>query len=136
MIQRNTIEDDIAVHPEDEPMFAVSLGITEIDRFDVALPTIAAHTIDALDNDFFSSLVRHLAMALEVRYAFVTECLDEKKTRARSLAFWCGGKFEQNFEYETAPTPCRKVLDGRICYYPKDLQSLFPKDGDLANMKA
>jgi len=136
MIQRNTIEEDLPVHPVDEPMFAVSLGITEINRFDEALPTIAAHTIDALDNDFFSSLVRHLAVALEVRYAFVTECLDEKKTRARSLAFWSGGKFEQNFEYETAPTPCRKVLDGRICYYPKDLQSLFPKDGDLANMKA
>ncbi len=106
------------------------------EHFEHALPTIAEHTVDALGSDFFSSLVRHLAVALEVRYAFVTECLDGEKSRARSLAFWSGDKFGQNFEYETAPTPCHKVLEGRVCHYPKGLQSLFPLDTGLVSMEA
>ena len=136
MIQPNTIEVNLPAHLEDEPIFAASRGITEMNRFDQALPTIAEHTVDAIGNDFFCSLVRHLAIALEVRYAFVTECLDEKKTTARSLAFWSGGEFGQNFEYETAPNPCSKVLGGKVCHYPKGLQSLFPQDKELVNMQA
>ncbi len=136
MIQPNTIEGKLPPQLDDEPMFVASRSITEMNRFGQALATIAEHTIDALGNDFFSSLVRHLAIALEVRYAFVTECLDERKSRARSLAFWSGDKFGQNFEYETAPTPCGKVLEGKICHYPKNLQSLFPKDVELVKMEA
>jgi formate hydrogenlyase transcriptional activator len=110
--------------------------VPEAKRFEQALPTIAEHTVDALAGDFFSSLVRHLALALEVRYALVTECVDGDETRVRSLACWSGDKFGPNFEYETAPTPCHGVLEGKICYYPKGIQSLFPLDKDLVDMKA
>ncbi|HVI08878.1 MAG TPA: sigma 54-interacting transcriptional regulator [Candidatus Binatia bacterium] len=135
MIQRKK-EDDLPAYLEDEPMLAAPRNISEMNRFDKALPAIAEHTVDALNGDFFSSLVRHLAVALEVRYAFATECVNEEKTRARSLAFWCDGKFERNFEYETAPTPCRNVLNGKICHYPEDVQARFPKDRELVTMKA
>lgn len=61
-------------------------GFIRAKEYDPTLSTIAAHTVVALGSDFFSSLVRHLATALGVRYAFVTECLDDEN-RVRSLAF-------------------------------------------------
>jgi formate hydrogenlyase transcriptional activator len=121
---------------QDERTPAASPEFLEAKQFGQALPTIAEHTVEALAGDFFSSLVRHLAIALEVRYAFVTECVDGEQTRVRSLAFWSGDKFGPQFEYETGATPCHRVLEGKICDYPKGLQFLFPLDQDLVDMGA
>ena len=48
--------------------------------------------------DFFPALVRHLATALGVPYAFVAECTDRTKTRVRTLAFWSRGRLADNVE--------------------------------------
>jgi predicted ATPase/transcriptional regulator with GAF, ATPase, and Fis domain len=87
-------------------------------------------------DDFFAMLVRHLAAALRVRYAFVTECRGTPKTRARTLAFWNRDRLSGNVEYDITETPCRKVLDGEICHYPQGVQHLFPNDRDLVEMQA
>lgn len=100
------------------------------------LQHLAAGTASATGDEFFKSLVRHLAMALRVRYAFVTQCTDTTLTRVRTLAFWDGRDFGDNFEYSLAGTPCENVIDGNICYYPKALQFLFPKDVGLVEWKA
>jgi formate hydrogenlyase transcriptional activator len=121
---------------QDECTPAASPEFLEAKEFGQALPTIAEHTVEALAGDFFSSLVRHLAIALEVRYAFATECVDGEQTRVRSLAFWSGDTFGPQFEYETGATPCHWVLEGKICHYPEGLQFLFPLDQDLVDMGA
>jgi transcriptional regulator with GAF, ATPase, and Fis domain len=54
------------------------------------LRSIMEGTAGVTGVDFFHSMVRHLASALRVRYAFLTECLDENKRRVRTLAFWSG----------------------------------------------
>ncbi len=124
----------VGVRGADTPV--ASRDFLEAKQFEQALPTIAEHTVEALGGDFFASLVRHLAIALQVRYAFATECVDGEQTRVRSLAFWNGEKFGPSFEYETSPTPCHRVLEGKICHYPKDVQSFFPLDQDLVDMDA
>jgi formate hydrogenlyase transcriptional activator len=125
-----------SVRVQNEHTSSAPRDFPEAKHFEQALPTIAEHTVEALGADFFSSLVRHLAIALEVRYAFVTECVEGEQTRVRSLAFWSGDKFGPRFEYETGPTPCHRVLEGKVCHYPKGLQSLFPLDQDLPEMGA
>jgi formate hydrogenlyase transcriptional activator len=92
------------------------------------LQHLAAGTASATGAEFFRSLVKHLASALSVRYAFITQCTDATMTRVRTLAFWEGRDFGENFEYALAGTPCENVIGGHICYYPKDLQTLFPQD--------
>jgi formate hydrogenlyase transcriptional activator len=135
-VTKSDIDGEYSSYLRDERIAAVSPDVAEAKYFEHALPTIAEHTVDALRADFFSSLVRHLAIALEVRYAFVTECLDGEQYKVRSLAIWAGDKFGPRCEYETTPTPCHTVLEGKVCYYPKELQSLFPFDKDLVNMEA
>lgn len=61
---------------------------TEIEhkRAAESLRAIIEGTASVTGGDFFRSLVGHLAAALQVRYAFVTECTDATMTRVRTLA--------------------------------------------------
>jgi formate hydrogenlyase transcriptional activator len=104
-------------------------------RAEEMLREIAEGTAAVTGHDFFHSLVRHLASALRVRYAFLTECLPDP-TRVRTLAFWKGDGFAENFEYDVAPTPCRIVLEGKEAAYPADVQHLFPADRELVDLAA
>ncbi|RIL05209.1 MAG: hypothetical protein DCC71_11295 [Proteobacteria bacterium] len=92
---------------------------------------VEAETGDA----FFRTLVRHLAEALGVRYAFVSE-LTRDGTHFRSLALWAGDAFGAPFEVPLAGTPCEDVLCGRMRHYPRQLQELFPEDHGLAEWRA
>lgn len=92
-------------------------------------------TASVTGDEFFRSLVSNLASALRVRYAFVSE-FTVARTRVRTLAFWAGNSFLDNFEYDLAGTPCEQVLRGQICHYPEGVQVLFPKDKDLVKLRA
>ena len=87
--------------------------------------------------DFFAELVRQLATALDVPYAFVAECTDTTKTRVRTLAFWSRGALVDNVEWSLAGTPCELVIaDGSVAYHASDLQTKFPEDRPLVAMAA
>ncbi|HSB80831.1 MAG TPA: sigma 54-interacting transcriptional regulator [Candidatus Methylomirabilis sp.] len=100
------------------------------------LRSIAEGTAAATGADFFDSLVRHLACALHVRYAFVAECLDQNKVRARTLAFWRGEGLAENIEYDLAGTPCQGVVEGGVAHHPQGVQALFPTDQYLVTLEA
>jgi formate hydrogenlyase transcriptional activator len=108
--------------------------VTERHLAEETFRSIVIGTASATGNDFFPSLVRHLATALRVRYAFITDCDDQK--HARALAFWNGDQFGEKFEFDIADTPCMKVLNGETCHYKEGLQSLFPLDKGLADWGA
>ena len=108
--------------------------VTERHLAEETFRSIVVGTASATGNDFFPSLVRHLATALRVRYAFITDCDDQK--RAKALAFWNGDQFGEKFEFDIADTPCMKVLHGETCHYKEGLQSLFPLDTGLADWGA
>jgi formate hydrogenlyase transcriptional activator len=91
-------------------------------------------TASATGSDFFPSLAKHMAAALRVRYAFITECEDAK--HAKALAFWNGDGFGDTFEFDVAGTPCMRVVQGEVCHYKEGLVQLFPLDTPLANMGA
>jgi predicted ATPase/transcriptional regulator with GAF, ATPase, and Fis domain len=103
-------------------------------RTEEMLRAVTEGTASATGREFFELLVRHLASALEVRYAFVAECRDKSRTRAKSLAFWKGEGFGENFEYHLAETPCMKVVDGTVCHYSENVQERFPNDRDLVGL--
>jgi formate hydrogenlyase transcriptional activator len=95
---------------------------------------IVVGTASSTGSDFFPSLVKHMASALRVRYAFITACDDGQ--HAKALAFWNGDGFGENFEFDVAGTPCLKVVQGEVCQYADRLVELFPLDTPLAEMGA
>ncbi|AFY97051.1 GAF domain-containing sensor histidine kinase [Chamaesiphon minutus] len=95
------------------------------------LRSIVAGTVSATGVDFFRSLVRSLAQALGVRYAFISECMDAPPTRGRSFAFWQGDKFGEEFEYNFHGTPCERIIDSKSYQcFPAQIQALFPEEKD------
>jgi PAS domain S-box-containing protein len=108
--------------------------ITERKRGEQMLQAVTEGTAPVTGRDFFSSLVRHLALALQVSYAFLAECRDGR--HSRSLAFWKGEVFGGNFQFDITGTPCKKVLEGNTCLYSDSLQALFPEDIGLAEWGA
>ena len=87
-------------------------------------------------SDFFAALVRQLARALHVPYAFVAECTDESKRRVRTLAFWSRDRLVDNIEFDVEGTPCKLVIAGSQSHHARDLQSKFPEDLGLVELGA
>jgi formate hydrogenlyase transcriptional activator len=96
--------------------------------------SIVVGTASTTGKEFFPTLVRHMAAALRTRYAFISDCDDQK--RAKVLAVWTGDCFGENFEFDIADTPCMKVLHGETCHYKEGLQALFPLDTGLVDWQA
>jgi len=115
---------------------AMKAEMVERQRAEEMLRAVTAGTASVTGEDFFASLVRHLAAALEVRYAFVAQCLDDSRARAQTLAFWQGNHLGANFTYDVADTPCSHVLAGAACHYAANVRVLFPHDQDLADWGA
>ena len=115
-------------------VIALVFDVTDRHRAEETFRAIVVGTASSTGSDFFPSLVRHMATALGVRNAFITECDDGK--HAKALAFWNGDGFGETFEFDVAGTPCMKVVNGEICHYRENLVQLFPLDTPLADMGA
>lgn len=100
------------------------------------LRSVVEGTAAVTGSDFFASLVCHLAAALDVSYAFVTQRRGAQPHHTRTLAFWMKDRLVDNFEYDFSQAPCHGVLNGAICHYPTGIQQMFPKDTDLVELHA
>jgi formate hydrogenlyase transcriptional activator len=98
-----------------------------------ALCAIVEGTASSTGEEFFQNLVRQVAAAIDVRYAFVAE-FAEVNTRARTLAYWARDHIQDNVEWELAGTPCADVLRGSLCHYPSGVQEKFPQDEPLVTL--
>ena len=102
---------------------------------DAALRAIVEGVESETGDRFFSSLAQNLALALNVKYAFVTRLSDDG-THFKTLALWERDHFGENFELPLRGTPCECVLHGEIAHYPAELCARFPDDRALANWGA
>src|SRR5688572_5505400 len=94
-------------------------------------------TAAATGDEFFRSLVQHLARALGFRFAFVAELVPPdagdgngaEPRSARTLAVWAGDRFVDNFEYPLLGSPCERVTSEReICRHLSRAAAAFPRD--------
>jgi PAS domain S-box-containing protein len=108
---------------------AAPAGSDELD----ALRAIAEGTAGSTGDEFFRSLVRHLAGTLAARHAFVAEFADVN-TRVRTLAYWSGDRIVPNVEFDLAGTPCEEVVRGHLCHHPAGVKERFPRDRPLVEM--
>ncbi len=85
---------------------------------------------------FFHSLVRSVAMAMDVAGAWVTEYLPKQKV-LRSVAFWMNDHYVDDYEYTIPGTPCEQVIEKAcLVHYPDRVIELFPADADLVKLSA
>lgn len=100
---------------------------------DAALRAIIEGTATETGERFFTALVENLAKAMNTHGAWITEYIEESR-RLRALAFWLGGEFVHDYEYDIAGTPCEAVIkSASLIHYPDNIFELFP---DNATLKA
>lgn len=108
-------------------MVGLDTDVTRIKRFETILNEMAEGTAGATGDMFYRTLVKHFACALQVACAFITQCADYPTSRLRTLAFWSGHAFLDDFEYDLPGTPCETVVKaGRVCFHPQDVGTIFP----------
>jgi len=101
----------------------------------VAFQSIAAATADKAGEEFFRQLVKHLALTLDVAYAFVAEFAGSP-SRVRTIALWGPDGWLDGIEYELDGTPCEEVLGGDLSLHSDGVQARFPKDTWLTKIGA
>lgn len=98
------------------------------------LRAIAEGTSEGTGEAFFRALVQHLAMAVQVQYAFVAEFADAR-TRVHTLAYWTKNHLAKNIEFDLAGTPCEEVVTGALCHHPSNVKNRFPGDQALTDLR-
>jgi diguanylate cyclase (GGDEF)-like protein len=109
--------------------FSASIG-GEIkrNRDDQAFRSIVEGTSAQTGNEFFQSLVRHLASALPARCAMVSETLEDHDSKCRIIAGWNGEQFVSDYRYEVTHTPYEDLLGGQVSFYSDGVQEAFPEE--------
>jgi diguanylate cyclase (GGDEF)-like protein/PAS domain S-box-containing protein len=112
-----------------EPVaLATAVDITDRKLGEERLRAIVEGTSSTTGTDFLRSLVRHLAGALGMQYALVSEVVDETASRVRILALWEIDDYSPPFEYDLQGTPCEHVVGRQISFHPSGVWRLFPED--------
>ncbi len=120
-------------HSDGDTFFCLTRTDSRLNKSDKLLNFIAQTTAGNSGDDFLKSLMENLAKYMNVRKAFITECLDQPPSRVRMLAYWCANDFEENFEYDLVGTPCDIVINGRKDVLVEDrLGTLYPKEDGFA----
>lgn len=102
----------------------------------LTLKKIVEGTATFTGKEFFKSLVKNLAEALQLHGVWVTE-FDAQENYLRSLAFWLHDDFVPKYDYCVVGTPCEPVIQNDdIFHVPERVIQLFPKDPDLPPLGA
>lgn len=115
-------------------LLSVAADITERKKAEDKILNIAQGVSATTGEEFFRSVIKHIAETLEGNYVFVGELIDAQPTRARVVALFREGEYGDSFEYDLADTPCENVIASRLCSYPNGVQEQFPKDQMLIDL--
>ena len=100
---------------------------------EATLQNLVAGTAAVTGDDFFPALAQHIAEALQVKYALVTELIDDQ---LHALAFWADGSLQTPIAYFPARTPCELALRNGEYICDSLVQQIFPDDVALVEMQA
>lgn len=97
-----------------------------------ALRAIVETTAHGMGEEFFATLVKHLAIALGVEHALLAEFVTANRVRTR--AYWHKDQIKPNIEYDLPGTPCEDVARGSVCVHPNGVARKFPLDAALVEL--
>src|SRR6516225_7739615 len=95
-----------------------------------ALRAVVEGTAAGTGQEFFRSLVRHLAEAIGVHYAAV--CEFKELPRGHVLAVWDRDYVEEDLDFDFATSPAAEVLTSGLAHFPSGVLRRFPQARFLA----
>jgi formate hydrogenlyase transcriptional activator len=92
------------------------------------LKVISEGTAGLTGMDYFREVAKFVTTTLNVRYALVTQCANEEKTRVRTVSYVDNNELLENVEYDLEGTPCEIVMKGKDYFCESELEKTFPKE--------
>ncbi|HDY84230.1 hypothetical protein LCGC14_0844280 [marine sediment metagenome] len=122
---------------DDKParIIGIHADITERKQNEQVL-RLLAESGDVGDETIFQLMVKQLAQSQNSRYAFIAMLSETIENQIDTFAVWADGSYRDNFSYSLKGTPCQNVTMEGICFYPDNIQTLFPDDQLLVEMGA
>ncbi|MCB9174132.1 MAG: PAS domain S-box protein [Flavobacteriales bacterium] len=84
-------------------------------------------------NEYFKVLAKFLTKELGMKYCIIGQ-YDAKSEIVKTIVFVNGQKVLKNLVYSIKGTPCHTVVGKDTCFYPSNVQQLFPDDKDLVSL--
>ncbi len=78
--------------------------------------------------EFFKTLVIHLAPALDAAYVLIDERTGALENQMRSICVYARGRIFRNFDFNAKGTPGERVMRDGTYACPKDVKKEFPND--------
>jgi PAS domain S-box-containing protein len=107
--------------------------IPEYENTESLLSSLSRGLSPKIGEEFFRSLVHHVATTLNVRIAYIGELSPDNK-KVRTIAFWKDHAISENIEYDLAGTPCEHVAGKSTCIIASNLRQKFPKSHLITEM--
>ncbi|ABK45491.1 PAS/PAC sensor hybrid histidine kinase [Magnetococcus marinus MC-1] len=97
--------------------------------------TIIQGTSKVTGEAFQRELVRNISESLEMRFVFVGRFHEDPMPRIETTSVWANGRQGAPFNYLLADTPCAEVIGKETSVYAEHVQTHFPNDPLLAELK-
>ena len=107
---------------------------TEPNYIEQTLQFIAKIGYQNNQKNFIKNSIKFLADLLKVDYVLVGKYSVDTPNIVETISVYGKGKYIANIEYELEGTPCENVISKKLCVYPNNIQTLFPKDDLLVKM--
>ena len=92
------------------------------------LRNISEATSAVTGKDFFVELAKHITLTFSMKYALITQCANEEKTRLRTLCYVDGQQMLDNIEYDVTGIPCEIIMSGKDFFMARGVEEYFPKE--------
>ncbi|HUR33764.1 MAG TPA: PAS domain S-box protein [Vicinamibacterales bacterium] len=109
--------------------------VTGRKKTQAALARLADVVGSRTGQDFFQTMVNTLCEICEVDMVMVASLDPEHAGMVRTIAVSMAGQTSDNFSYVLRGTPCETIIGRELCYYPTNVQALFPDDRSLVDLR-
>ena len=103
-------------------------NVTEATEARRILDEIARGVTADPSTTFFDNLALNLYRLFRVKYVTIGLIGQENRDQVNTLVFCEQGRISNNITYSLPGTPCEQTVSRDICFYPDNLQALFPDD--------
>lgn len=80
------------------------------------------------NDEFLLETAKFLSSLFNVNHVIIDTFSEGTPNKVKTLILYRNNEFSESVEYDLEGTPCETILKKEFCFYPKNLQSLFPKD--------
>jgi hypothetical protein len=79
-------------------------------------------------------LCKCISATTGVSYVLIGYPDNAEMSHIRTAVLYADGKFVNDYSYPLGGTPCENVVGRSCCYYPSNIQQMFPNDAELKHL--